>query len=104
MSYSATLRIKEIGIRKVLGASVSHLMLLLSREYLVLLFIAIGLAVPATIVGGKAWLENYAYKTEIGFDLLMAPGAILLLISVLTVSYRTYATAKTNPAESLKAE
>ena len=104
VSYSATLRIKEIGIRKVLGASVSNLMLLLSREYLVLLLIAIVLAVPATILGGRAWLENYAYKTEIGFDLLLIPGLILLLISVLTVSYRTYATAKTNPAESLRAE
>lgn len=104
ISYSATLRIKEIGIRKVLGASISSLMLLLSREYLILLFIAIALAVPATIVGGRAWLENYAYKTEIGFDLLLVPGVILLFISVLTVSYRTYAAAKTNPAESLKAE
>ncbi|MEM8969090.1 MAG: FtsX-like permease family protein, partial [Bacteroidota bacterium] len=104
VSYSATLRIKEIGIRKVLGASISNLMLLLSREYLVLLLIAIVLAVPATILGGRAWLENYAYKTEIGLDLLLIPGLILLLISVLTVSYRTYATAKTNPAESLRAE
>ncbi|MEO0334537.1 MAG: FtsX-like permease family protein, partial [Bacteroidota bacterium] len=104
VSYSATLRIKEIGIRKVLGASISNLMLLLSREYLVLLLIAIVLAVPATILGGRAWLENYAYKTEIGLDLLLIPGVILLLISVLTVSYRTYTTAKTNPAESLRAE
>ncbi|MEO0332187.1 MAG: FtsX-like permease family protein, partial [Bacteroidota bacterium] len=103
-SYSATLRIKEIGIRKVLGASINNLMLLLSREYLVLLLIAVVLAIPATIIGGKAWLDNYAYKTEIRLDLLLVPGLILLFISVLTVSYRTYAAAKTNPAESLKAE
>ncbi|MGD1894265.1 MAG: ABC transporter permease [Cyclobacteriaceae bacterium] len=104
VSYSATLRIKEIGIRKVLGASINNLMLLLSREYLVLLLIAIVLAVPATILGGRTWLENYAYKTEIGLDLLLFPGLILMLISVLTVSYRTYATAKTNPVESLRTE
>ncbi|MEM9830676.1 MAG: ABC transporter permease [Bacteroidota bacterium] len=104
VSYSATLRIKEIGIRKVLGSSISNLMLLLSREYLILLAIAVVLAIPATIIGGRAWLENYAYKTEIGLDLLLIPGLILLFISVLTVSYRTYAAAKTNPAESLKAE
>lgn len=104
VSYSATLRIKEIGIRKVLGASISNLMLLLSREYLILLSLAVTLAIPATIIGGKAWLDNYAYRTEIGLDLLLVPGLILLLISVLTVSYRTYATAKANPVESLRAE
>jgi len=104
VSYSATLRIKEIGIRKVLGASISNLMLLLSREYLILLIIAIALAVPATIIGGRAWLDNYAYRTEIGLDLLLVPGLILLFISVLTVGYRTYDTAKTNPADSLKVE
>ncbi|MDF9796582.1 putative ABC transport system permease protein [Catalinimonas alkaloidigena] len=104
VSYSATLRIKEIGIRKVLGAGVGHLMILLSREYLILLLIAIGLAVPAIIIGGKAWLENYAYKVGLGIDLFLIPGLILLLISFLTVSYKTFASARANPVEALKSE
>ena len=104
VSYSATLRIKEIGIRKVLGARVSHLMLLLSREYLILLLIAIALAVPIVFIGGKAWLNNYAFKTDIGLDLLVIPASVLVLISVLTVSYRTYTTANKNPVDSLRTE
>jgi putative ABC transport system permease protein len=104
VSYSATLRIKEIGIRKVFGASVGNLMILLSREYMILLCIAIALAVPAIIIGGKAWLENYAYKVGMGVDLFLIPGLILVIISFLTVSYRTYATARANPAESLRTE
>ncbi|MEM8968128.1 MAG: ABC transporter permease, partial [Bacteroidota bacterium] len=104
VSYSATLRIKEIGIRKVLGASISNLMLLLSREYLVLLTIAITLAIPAIFIVGKAWLNNYAFKTDIGLDLLVIPASMLVLISVLTVSYRTYAAANKNPVDSLRIE
>jgi putative ABC transport system permease protein len=104
VSFSATLRVKEIGIRKVFGASVGNLMMLLSREYIILLCIAIALAVPAIIIGGRAWLDNYAYKVRMGVDLFLIPGLILVIISFLTVSYRTYASARANPAESLRAE
>ena len=104
VSFSAILRVKEIGIRKVFGASVGNLMILLSREYMILLCIAITLAVPAIIIGGKSWLNNYAYKVGMGVDLFLIPGLILVVISFLTVSYRTYAAASTNPAESLRTE
>ncbi len=104
VSYSATLRIKEIGIRKVLGAGIGHLMMLLSREYLWLLLVALLLAVPAIIIGGRTWLNNYAYRTNLGIDLFLIPGLVLLIISLLTVSYRTYTSAKANPVESLKTE
>ncbi|MEQ9442513.1 MAG: FtsX-like permease family protein [Cyclobacteriaceae bacterium] len=104
ISFSATLRIKEIGIRKVLGASISHLMMLLSREYLILLLIAILVAAPAVFFGGRAWLDNYAYRVDVGADLFLIPGLVLLLISLLTVGYRTYASANANPVESLKTE
>ena len=104
VSYSATLRIKEIGIRKVLGASVSNLMLLLSREYLVLLLIATILAIPAIIYWGSSWLENYAFRIDIGLDLFIIPALALLLVSFLTVSHRTYSTANANPVDSLRAE
>jgi putative ABC transport system permease protein len=104
VSYSATLRFKEIGIRTVLGAGTGHLMMLLSREYLMLLLFSIGLAVPAILFGGKAWLENYAYQVGISIDLFIIPALTLLLISFLTVCYRTYATAKANPVDALKME
>lgn len=104
VSFSATLRVKEIGIRKVLGATVSSLMILLSREYLVLLLVASLLAVPIIILGGKAWLDNYAYKVGIGAGLFLIPTLVLLVIALLTVSYRTYAAARANPVDSLKTE
>ncbi|MDN5211339.1 ABC transporter permease [Fulvivirgaceae bacterium BMA12] len=104
VSYSATLRIKEIGIRKVLGASIGNLMILLSKEYFTLLLIAAILAAPAIIYWGGSWLENYAFRINMGIDLLMIPTLTLLFISLLTVSHRTYSTAKTNPVDSLRKE
>ena len=104
ISFSATLKIKEIGIRKVLGASTREIMMLLSKEYLILLVIAIILAAPIILYLGDYWLENYAFRTSIGLDLLIIPPLILFVISLLTVSHRTYFTAQKNPVESLRTE
>ncbi|MEP2026803.1 MAG: FtsX-like permease family protein [Reichenbachiella sp.] len=104
VSFSATLRTKEIGIRKVLGAKVGHLMALLSKEYLYLLLLANLLALPAVWYWGSDWLNNYAFKIEMGFDLFLIPGTVLLIISALTVSYQTFATAKANPVDALRSE
>ncbi|MBX2843005.1 MAG: ABC transporter permease [Flammeovirgaceae bacterium] len=104
VSYSATLKIKEIGIRKVLGASIGNLMILLSREYLMLLVIAILLAIPLVAIGGNNWLDNYAFKTSMSSDLFLIPPFVLVFIAVFTVSYRTYKSAKANPVNALKKE
>lgn len=104
VSFSAALRIKEIGIRKVLGASVSNLMILLSREYIVLLIIANILAIPVIIFAARSWLNNFAFKIGIGIELILIPGLILFVVSLLTVSYRTYSTARMNPTKSLRKE
>lgn len=104
VSFSTTMRIKEIGIRKVLGANTGHLMMLLSREYLSLISIAIVIAVPAILYWGSDWLEKYAYRIALGWDLFVIPASIMILISMITVSYQTYSAARTNPVKSLKTE
>jgi putative ABC transport system permease protein len=104
VSFSASLKTKEIGIRKVLGASVSQLMALLSKEYLVLLLIASLLATPLVIWGGQQWLENYAFRIEMGVEFIVVPVVVLLIISLLTVSYKTWAAARANPVKSLRTE
>lgn len=104
VSFSATLRVKEIGIRKVLGAGMAHLMGLLSKEYLLLLLLANALALPAVWYWGSDWLDNYAFKIDMGIDMFLFPFLILLVISILTVSYQTFAAANANPVDSLRSE
>ena len=79
-------------------------MMLLSKEYLILLLIANVLAIPAILYWGGSWLDNYAFRTDLSGELFLIPGLILIIISFLTVSYRTYVTAKRNPVESLRTE
>lgn len=104
VSYTATLKVKEIGVRKVLGASVGNLMMLLSGEYIRLLLIAFVLSIPMVIYGAKSWLENYAYSTNIGINLIFIPPLVIFLIAFFTVSYRTYVASNANPANSLRSE
>jgi len=104
VSFSANLKVKEIGVRKVLGASMGNLMLLLSREYLVLLGIAVVLAIPMVVFGANSWLENYAYRIDIGLEMVLIPALILFIIALLTVSYRTFVASKANPTDSLRSE
>jgi len=104
VSFSATLRVKEIGIRKVLGADVRHLVLLLSKEYVVLISLATLVAIPVIWYWGSLWLSNYATRIHIGVDLFVIPMMILIVIAALTVSQKTFTTARANPVESLRKE
>jgi putative ABC transport system permease protein len=104
VSYSTTSRIKEIGVRKILGADIGNLMMLMSKEYFLLLLIANVLAIPAVLYWGGNWLDNYAFRTELSAELFVIPGLILIIISFLTVGYQTYVTARRNPVESLRTE
>ncbi|MEM9328863.1 MAG: FtsX-like permease family protein, partial [Bacteroidota bacterium] len=104
VSYSASFRVKEIGIRKVLGASVRDLMVLLSNEYLKLILVAVALVIPIVWIGARSWLENYAYRISVGLDLFVVPCCLLLLVAVLTVGQKTLAAATANPVDSLRDE
>lgn len=102
VSFSANLKVKEIGVRKVLGANMGSLMMLLSKEYMVLLGIATMLAIPFVIFGSNSWLKNYAYRIDVGIELIIIPAFFLFLIATITVSYRIVMASNANPKDSLK--
>ena len=103
-SFTAIQRTKEIGIRKVFGANVNNILLLLYRYFTILIIIAAVITVPVTFYGIRKWLENYAYKTTISAELFIIPIIALLLIALLTVSFETIKTANKNPATTLRTE
>ncbi len=103
-SISTAQRTKEIGIRKVLGASISSVIALLSREFLVLVFIANLIALPAAYWFMKNWLQDFAYQTEINWWIFATAGFISILIALLSVSSRAIKAARTNPAQAIRYE
>jgi putative ABC transport system permease protein len=103
-TFIAEQRSKEIGIRKALGASVSTIVVLLSKEFTKLVFIAILIAVPAVIILMNWWLQNFAYKTEIGVLSFVLGGTAALIISWITVSYHSIKAAFMNPTNALRYE
>jgi ABC-type antimicrobial peptide transport system permease subunit len=97
-------RVKELGIRKVLGASVFSLWNLLSRDFLLLVGIAFLIASPITYLGMLKWLAHYTYHTAIPWWIFTATGFGALAVTMLTVSYQSISAAMINPAKSLKTE
>jgi hypothetical protein len=97
-------RKKEIGIRKVLGASLQSLLLLMSREFLVLVALAFLVAIPAAWWGMNKWLQNYSYRTNIGFGVFALVGFIILAIALVTVSLNASKAALSNPSRTLRSE
>lgn len=104
VAYATQQRQKEIGIRKVIGASVSSVILLLSKDFLKLVAIAIVIAVPLAWLLADRWLSDFAYRAPIGFGLYLGGAALMVLITVLTMSFLTVRTALINPARTLKSE
>ena len=103
-TFIAEQRSKEIGIRKALGASVPTIVMLLSKEFTKLVFISILIAIPAVIILMNWWLQNFAYKTEIGVLSFVLGGAAALIISWITVSYHSIKAAFLNPTTALRYE
>lgn len=104
-SYITHLRTKEIGVRKVLGASVTGVVVLLSRDITRMVLIAFVLAVPiAWYLMENWWLQNFAYRIQISVWIILASGAIAFMIAWLTVSYQSIKAATQNPIKSLRYE
>lgn len=103
-AYSAEQRTKEIGIRKVLGASVSGIVSLVSKDFLKLILISFLIAAPVGYYIMQQWLKEFTYKTNIGFDVFLISGIGIILIAAITVSWQSIKAALTNPVKSLKSE
>jgi len=101
-SYTAAQRIKEIGIRKVLGASVLQLVGMLSKEFMTLVVIAFLIGVPAGYYLMSKWLEAFAYRTNLSLLVFFLAGIIALMIAMVTISFEAFEAARRNPVESLK--
>lgn len=97
-------RTKEITIRKVLGATEGSLLVLLSREYVVLIAICLLISVPLTVYMMQGWLSTFEYRVNIGWFVFLISGGISLTIAMLTIGHQTLKTAWTQPAEALKYE
>jgi putative ABC transport system permease protein len=103
-SFAVERRIKEIGIRKVLGASVPRLIWMFGKETLVLVVISILVAAPVVRYVGNVWLEEFPHRVAIGLDTLAGPGCLVLLAAIFTVGVLALKAARSNPVEALRYE
>ena len=104
VTFMANQKTKEIGVRKVLGASVNSIIIMFTREFGMLIFIGFIIAVPCAWFVMTAWLNEFAYKIELGPAIFVSSLLITLVLALLTVGYKSFKAAASNPAESLKSE
>jgi putative ABC transport system permease protein len=103
-SYSAERRIKEVGIRKVLGASVNNIVSMLSKDFLKYVLIAALIALPIAWFSVHKWLEDYAYRVEISWWIFLASLLVAIAIAFITISFQAIKAAVANPVKSLRSE
>ena len=102
--YTTTLRTKEIGVRKVLGASITQIVTLISKDFILLVMIAFLIAAPIGYFGMHKWLQNFAYSTGISWWVFCGSGVLMTFFALVTVGIRTIQAARVNPVKSLKTE
>jgi putative ABC transport system permease protein len=102
--YITNQRTKEIGIRKVIGASVPQIIFLLSKDFVQLVLIAFLIAAPIAWYSGHRWLENFAYRTELSWWIFLIGGLLMLMMAMLILALRTLRVASANPIKSLRSE
>ncbi|SKB56566.1 ABC transporter permease [Dyadobacter psychrophilus] len=103
-SYSAERRIKEIGVRKVMGASVAGIVALLSKDFLKLVIASIIIASPVAWWAVSTWLKDFAYRIDIEWWIFLLAGALSVVVALLTISFQSIKAALTNPVKSLRSE
>ena len=103
-SFTVSKRHKEINIRKVLGAPIASLLLLLSKEFLLLIVLSFGLAFPAGIYFMGDWLDTYAYRIDIGILPYLLAAVIAILTALITITAQTLKAVRVNPATALRDE
>ncbi len=103
-AFTTTQKLKEIGIRKVLGASLKDILSLLSWQFMKLVIIASIIAIPLTWYGIDSWLGNFAFRISLQWDLFVVPAVVLMLIALITVSFQIVRGASINPAKTLRSE
>lgn len=104
ISYVVQQKTKELGVRKVVGANIEGLMILLSKKYILYILIATVLAAPLGFLGAKYWLDTFAYRTEVSPTIFVMAFIITTFIAMASISYRTYRAATMNPVKSLRYE
>ena len=103
-SFMAVQRIKEVGIRKVLGATTGNIVYLFSKEFIILIAIAFVIATPLAWYYMHQWLQNYVYRIDINWLIFLAGGAVAIIIALATVSFQAIKAAIANPVKSLRTE
>jgi putative ABC transport system permease protein len=101
---SAEKRTKEIGIRKVLGASVQRVVTILSKDFLKLVFISLIISIPLAWMATNKWLQNYPYRITLSWWLFASGGILVILIALITISFQSIKAAIANPVKSLRTE
>lgn len=103
-AFTAQTRQKEISIRKVVGATVRHIVVMLSKDFLQLVLIAVLIAFPLSWWAVNNWLSGFAYRTPIGYGIFVIAGVSIFLITIITISFQSIKAALSNPVKSLKNE
>jgi putative ABC transport system permease protein len=103
-TFMAQQRVKEIGVRKVLGSSISGIVLLLSKDFIKLILISIVIATPLCLWAMNQWLQSFAYRITIGLLVFVEAGMISLTIALLTMAWQSVKAATSNPVNSLRNE